>query len=152
MANTICLTYIYIYIYIYIYLFIYLFIFGCVGSLLLCAGFLQLQRAGTTLRCGARASHCGGFSRCGAWALGVWASVVAAGGLSCSVACGAVQDQGSKPCPCIGRRILNHCVTRETLSHIFLMRLSDNNTQTAVCRYLIDAVSLSLSILFAVGL
>ena len=31
-----------------IYLF-YLLIFGCVGSLLLCAGFLYLQRAGATL-------------------------------------------------------------------------------------------------------
>ena len=28
---------------------------------------------GATLRCGARASHCGGFSCCGAWALGTWA-------------------------------------------------------------------------------
>ena len=58
--------------------FIYLFIFGCVGSLLLCAGFLQLRRAGATLCCGARASHCGGFSCCGAQAVGSWASVVAA--------------------------------------------------------------------------
>ena len=32
--------------------FIY-FIFGCIGFLLLRAGFLQLQRAGATLRCGA---------------------------------------------------------------------------------------------------
>ena len=53
----------------FFYLF-YLFIFGCVGSLLLCTGFLQLQRAGaTTLRWGARASHCGGFSCCRARAL-----------------------------------------------------------------------------------
>ena len=34
------------------------------------------------LRCGAQASHGGGFSCCGAWALGMWASVVAACGLS----------------------------------------------------------------------
>ena len=45
-------------------------------------GFLWLQRAGTTLHCGARASHCGGFSCCGAQALGAQASVVAAHGLS----------------------------------------------------------------------
>ena len=32
--------------------------------------------------CGARASHCGGFSRCGARALGVQASVAVARGLS----------------------------------------------------------------------
>ena len=34
------------------------------------------------LPCGARASHCGGFSCCGARALGTWASAVAARGLS----------------------------------------------------------------------
>ena len=34
------------------------------------------------LRCGARASHCGGFSCCGAQALGTRASVVVAHGLS----------------------------------------------------------------------
>ena len=76
-------------IYIYIYfsfffnmngwiLFIYLFIFGCVGSSSLCVGFLWLWRAGATLHCSVWASHCGGFSCCGAWALGAWASVVVA--------------------------------------------------------------------------
>ena len=44
--------------------------------------------SGATLRCGARASHCGGFSCCRARALGVWASAVMAPGLSCSAACG----------------------------------------------------------------
>ena len=61
---------------------IYLFIFGCVGSLLLHVGFLQLQRMGATLPCGAQASHCGGFSCCGARALGTRASVAVAWGLS----------------------------------------------------------------------
>ena len=66
-----------------IYLFICLFLnFGCVGSSLLRAGFLQLRRAGAALRCGAQASHCGGFSCCGARALAARASVVAARGLS----------------------------------------------------------------------
>ena len=37
---------------------------------------------GATLRCGARASHCGGFSHCGARAVGAGASVVVAHGLS----------------------------------------------------------------------
>ena len=60
----------------------YLFIFGCVWSSLLHAGFLQLHRAGATLRCGARASHCSGFSCCGARALGARASVVVAHGLN----------------------------------------------------------------------
>ena len=38
--------------------------------------------AGATLHCGAWASHCGGFSCCGAGALGAWASVLVACGLS----------------------------------------------------------------------
>ena len=58
------------------------FFFGCVGSSLLQAGFPYLRQVGATLRYGARASHCGGFSCCGARALGVWASVVVASGLS----------------------------------------------------------------------
>ena len=61
---------------------LYLFIFGCAGSSLLREGFLQLGRAGATLHCGAQASHCGGFSCCGARSLGAWASVVVAHGLS----------------------------------------------------------------------
>ena len=56
----------------------YLFVFGCIGSSLLLAG--------ATLRCGARASHCSGFSCCGAQALGMQDSVVVARGLS---SCGA---------------------------------------------------------------
>ena len=43
---------------------------------------LQLRRARATLCCGARASHCGGFSCCRARALGTQASVIAARGLS----------------------------------------------------------------------
>ena len=70
------------YFFIDLFIFIYLFIFGCVGSSLLHMGFLQLRRAGATLHCGARASHCGGFSCCGAQALGAWASVVVAHRLS----------------------------------------------------------------------
>ena len=37
---------------------------------------------GATLCCSAQASHCGGFSRCGAQGLGVRASVPVARGLS----------------------------------------------------------------------
>ena len=88
-----------------------LFIFGCVGSSLLRGGFLQLRQAGTTLLCSAQASHCSGFSCCGAQALGMQASaVVACGlqstgsevvahGLSCSAACGIFPDQGLNPRP-----------------------------------------------------
>ena len=38
--------------------------------------------SGATLRCSVQASHGGGFSCCGAQALGTWASVVVACGLS----------------------------------------------------------------------
>ena len=56
--------------------------FGCVGSSLLRAGFLQLRQVGATLRCSAQASHCGGFSCCGALALGAQTSEVVVRGLS----------------------------------------------------------------------
>ena len=51
--------------------------------------------------CGAWASHCGGFSCCGAWALGSWGSTTAARGSgSCgALACGILLDQGSNLCP-----------------------------------------------------
>ena len=93
-------------------LFIYLFIyFGCARVFSSCGerGLLFVAVV---------ASHCGGFSCCGARALGAWASVVAAHGLSncglrarecrlsscgawlsCSVACGIFPDQGSNLCP-----------------------------------------------------
>ena len=121
----------------FIYLFFisnlfYLFIFGCVGSSLLCTGFLYLHRAGATLNCGVWASHCSGFSCCRARAVGVRASVVAARGLSrcgsqalerrlssCgarlrySAACGIFRTRARTCVPCLGRWILNHCATWE---------------------------------------
>ena len=114
-----CLHFIYLKNFFPIYL-IYLFIyFGCVRSLLLRTGFLQLWQVGATLHCGARASHCGGFSCCGARALGARglqqlqhvglvvvacgfqsaSSVVVVHRLSCSAACGIFPDQGTNPCP-----------------------------------------------------
>ena len=44
--------------------------------------FSSCSEPGATLRCGAQASHCRGFSCCGAWALGAWDSVVVVHGLS----------------------------------------------------------------------
>ena len=44
--------------------------------------FSSCGERGLLYRCGAWASHCGGFSCCGAQALGTWASVVSARGLS----------------------------------------------------------------------
>ena len=91
------------------------------------------------LRCSLWASHCGGFSSCGARALGAWASVVVMRGLSSygsralerRLSSGgarslvALQHVGSSRTRartrvrCIGRRILNHCATRETPDMIF---------------------------------
>ena len=88
----------------FIYLFIYSFIFGCAGSSLLRAGFLQLQRVGATLRCSVQASHCGGFSCCRAQAVVVWASIVVARGLS---NCGSQALE----------RRLSSCGTRAQLLH-----------------------------------
>ena len=58
--------------------------FGCARALLLQAGFLSSQGVGATLHCCAHVSHCGGFSRCRAPALGARASVIVACGLSSS--------------------------------------------------------------------
>ena len=95
---------------------------------------------GATLRCGARASHCGGFSCCRAWALGEQASVVVAHWLSscrswalehrlssCGVRALLLRSMWNssrmrdRTCvPCIGRWILNHCTTREAPNLRFL--------------------------------
>ena len=63
------------------YLFV-CFIFGSTGCLLLNLGSLQLQRVEVAHHCGARASHCGSSSWCGARAPAAPASVSAAHGLS----------------------------------------------------------------------
>ena len=42
-------------------------------------------------------------------------------GLSCSVACGILPDQDQTRVPCIGRRILNPCATREVPRGVLLM-------------------------------
>ena len=77
----------------FIFLLRWFFIATCGLSLAVVGGW------GATLGCGAQASHCGGFSCCGAQALGVRASVVVAHGLSCSTACGIFPDQGLNLCP-----------------------------------------------------
>ena len=60
--------------------------------------FLSIESRGYS-SCSARASHCSGFSCWGAWALGAQASVAAACGLSCYLACGIFPNQGSNMCP-----------------------------------------------------
>ena len=103
----------------FFFLVIFIFLFLAALGLRCCARALSsCGELGATLRCSAWASHCGGFSCCGARALGAWASVVVARGLSscglqaperrlsscgarlsCSAACGILPDQGSNPCP-----------------------------------------------------
>ena len=77
-----------------------------------------------------RASHCRGFSCCGARALGTWAcvahrlifvacrlysagSVVVVHGLSCSLHVASSWTRHWTHVPCISRWILTHCTTRE---------------------------------------
>ena len=123
------------------FIYFILFIFGCVGSSLLHVDILQLWRVGATLHCSARASHCSGFSCCGARAPGTRASVVVARGLQqlwlvgsraeaqqlwCTglVAprhVGSSRTRARTVSPCIGRRILNHCATREAPKFPFFL-------------------------------
>ena len=59
-----------------------------------------MWRVGTTPRCGAWAPHCGGFSCCRAWALGEWASIVVARGLSsCGARAQPLRDMWDLPGP-----------------------------------------------------
>ena len=95
---------------------------------MLCAGSLQLQRAGATPLCSAQASHCHGlsryraralghlgFSRCGAQAQQLWPT-----GPAVPRHIGSSRTRARTRVPCIGRRILNHCVTRE-VPHILIL-------------------------------
>ena len=118
----------------------YLFNFGSVGSLLLC---------GLLSSCSVWASHCRGFSCCGAWVLGIWASVVVAQGLSscsswalehrlsCSGACGIF------PCQPPGTPILfsivaaaTNVLTNSIGGFPFLYILSSNKVATTVSQEL----------------
>ena len=65
---------------IYICVSILFFFFLSIYLFLAALGLHCCTRASSS--CGAQASHCGGFSCCGARALGAWASVVATRGLS----------------------------------------------------------------------
>ena len=101
----------FIYLFILFYLFIYFWLrWVFVASHRL---FLWLPRAGATLRCGAQA-YCGGFSCCRARALVTQASVVLRhAGLVAPWHVGSSRTRARTCVPCIGRRILNHCATRE---------------------------------------
>ena len=59
----------------------------------------KLALVGATLHCSTRASHCGGFSCCRAWALRRATSVVVVQGHCCSATRRIFLDQGSNLCP-----------------------------------------------------
>ena len=100
------------------YLFIYL--FGCVGSSLLCEGFLQPQRAGATLHRGARASHRRGPPRWGAQAPDAQAQQSWLTGPVAPRHVGSSQTRARTRVPCTSRQTLNHCATREAHLYYFL--------------------------------
>ena len=66
--------------------FFFFFNFGLLWVFAAECGLSLVAATGATVHCGARVSHCGGFSCCGARALGARTSVVVARRLSC---CGA---------------------------------------------------------------
>ena len=70
--------------------------------------------------CGTRASHCCGLSRCGAQALDMQAQRPWLTGLAAPWHVGSSRTGAQTCVPCIGRRTLNHCATRETLFVFFL--------------------------------
>ena len=95
----------------------FLFIFGCTGSSLLRGLFSSSGEQGLLSSCSGQASHCGGFSCCGARAQGTWASAAVAHGsvvvvprlsstnsvgvahrIICSMAHGILLSQESNPC------------------------------------------------------
>ena len=79
-------------------LFIYLFV-AALGLHCCPQAFLSCGERGDSVAVVQWASHRGGFSFCGAWALGAGASVVVANRLSCPTACGIFPDQGLNRCP-----------------------------------------------------
>ena len=99
---------------------IYFFIFGCVGSSLLCEGFLQLRQVGATPHRGARASHHLGLSCCGAQAPDAQAQQLWLTGLAAPRHVESSQTRARTRVLCIGRHILNHCATREAPNYGFL--------------------------------
>ena len=59
-----------------------MFSFGCAGSSLLSTLFSSCSEWGLLTSCGTQASHCDGFSSCGAQAVGTQVSAAAGRGLS----------------------------------------------------------------------
>ena len=85
---------------------IIVYIFGWTGPSLLHGLFCSCSERWLLSSCGARASHCGGFSYCGVRALGLssfsscgtWAQQLQLPGPAALWRCGIFLDQGSNPC------------------------------------------------------
>ena len=77
-----------------------MYLFLAVLGLRCCAGFFSsCSEWGLLSGCGAWASHCRGFSWCGAQALGARTSLAVVHRISYSTACGIFLAQGSNWCP-----------------------------------------------------
>ena len=120
------------------YLFIYLFIFGCVGSSFLCEGFLQLRQAGATPHRGAQASHYRGLSCCGAQAPDAQAQQPWLTGLVAPRHVGSSQTRARTRVPCISKRTLNRCATREVPIITFDIRYSKGKPWIFLSIYILE--------------
>ena len=85
-----------------LFCFVFVFVLAALGLHCCAWAFLWLWRVGATLRCGAWASHCSGFSCCRAWALGARASVVVVHGLS---SCGSWALESTDISSCVLRAL-----------------------------------------------
>ena len=89
----------------------FFFLFGCAGSSLLQAGFLQLQQWGSSLLAAHRLLLVAALLAAEGGLQGAWAAVVVALVLSSPAACGLFLGQGQSPCPLCGQeesRLLHH--------------------------------------------
>ena len=146
--------------------FIYLFL--AVLSLLLRAGFLQLQREGATLLCGAGFSlrwplslwsmgcRHAGFSSCGTRAQQLWltgsraqAQQLWSTGLLAPRHVGSSRTRARTRVPCTGRRTPKHCATREALFYFdkYAFKVSQSLSELTPTQTLVSCPSGSFKLL-----
>ena len=87
------------------------FIFGCTKSSLLPEAFSSCSEQGLLASCRVQASHCGGFSCCRPWALGLWAQWLWHTGSVAPWHVGSSWTRDRTYVPCIGNWLLNHWTT-----------------------------------------
>ena len=131
----------------FFFFFIYLFIYGCVGSSFLCEGFFQLRQVGAAPHRSARASHYRGLSCRGAQAPDAQAQQLWLTGPAAPRHVGSSGTRARTCVPCTGRRILNHCATREAPDTHFLIQIS--NSYSLLSTYLVaDAIKCFSGVLY----